>query len=66
MAYSMFYYCLLCSRMCFLFVNMIIPIHQNSHWSVAVVEFDNRELQFYDSLKGRTENIGIYIIYNQE
>merc|ERR1712159_30806 len=32
---------------------MIVPIHLQVHWTVAVIDFGLREIIFYDSMGGR-------------
>ena len=36
----------------FLFDVILIPIHSNSHWCLAVIDFKRRSVTYYDSLLG--------------
>lgn len=36
---------------------ILIPIHQDVHWCLAVVDVRTKQLQYLDSLQGRDKNV---------
>lgn len=44
------------TRLCFL-VQILVPIHQDIHWCLAVINIRDQRFEYLDSLNGRDENV---------